>query len=82
MWIDSWGNESNTKEEAKNKILKNFRESENYFETISEILIIPTRFFEWIVNNHWNEFKKEFATEIDQAEKDWAEYYFEGLEEI
>lgn len=82
MWVDSWGNESNTKEEAKNKILKNFRASEYYFETIAENLIIPTKFFEWIVANHWDEFKKEFDKEIDKAEKYWAEYYFEELEEI
>ena len=37
MWVDSWGNESNTKEEAKNKILKNFRASEYYFEELEEI---------------------------------------------
>lgn len=79
MWIDSWGNESKTEAEAKEKILNIFRKSEYYYETLSENMNIPLKYFMFIVNKEWKEFKKEFSKEIKRAEFDWAEFYFSEL---
>ena len=80
MFIDSWGRESFTKEEAEQKIIQAFRESPDYYESIGEILNIPSEYFEWIVNHHWEEFKKRFADNIQMAETEQLEYYFEEIE--
>ena len=83
-YLDSWGRKSNTLEEAKEKILKEFRQSQDYYETIGENLNIPSEFFNWIVltPHVWESFKKQFSEEIEEAEFDWADYYFYEIEEV
>ncbi len=83
MFIDSWGRKSFTKKEAEQKIIQAFKEEpSDYYETIGEFLNIPSEYFEWIVNHHWEEFKKRFADDIQMAETEHLEYYFEEIEEI
>lgn len=84
IYIDSWGRESNTLEEAKEKILETLRQDEDYYGIIGEYLIIPSYFFDWIVSTPpvWEKFKEHFSEEIKEAELDWADYYFEEIEEI
>lgn len=80
MFIDSWGRESNTREEAEKKIRKTFNDgSREYYITISEQLNIPTEYFLWIVNNYWEKFKEDFADDIKLVEDDWCSYYFDEL---
>ena len=79
MWIDSWGNESETEAEAKEKILNILRNSDDYCEILADNMNIPLKYFLFIVNENWYEFKKEFSKEIEQAELEWADYYFYEL---
>jgi hypothetical protein len=81
MWIDSWGNESKTEDEAKEKILNILRESDNYYKILAENMNIPLPYLLFIVNDlkGWEEFKKKFSKGIKMAELEWAGYYFYEL---
>lgn len=80
MFIDSWGREFNTREEAEKKIRESFNDgSREYYITISEQLNIPTEYFLWIVDNCWEKFKKNFADDIKLVEDDWCRDYFDEL---
>jgi hypothetical protein len=79
MWIDSWGNESETEAEAKEKILNILRNSDDYCEILADNMNIPLKYFVFIANESWYEFEKEFSEEIKQAELEWADYYFNEL---
>ena len=84
MWIDSWGNESKTEAEAKEKVFNILRERSDYYEILAENMDIPLKYLLFITNDSrtWEEFKKKFSKEIEQAELEWADFYFYELNDI
>lgn len=80
-YIDEWGNEYKSEEEAGQGLLKILRESDDYYQTLSEQMNIPTNVFEWIVKFHYPEFSKEFKKEIENAEIDWVDSCWLDVEE-
>lgn len=81
MFIDSWGNEYETKEEAIAEIHDICKESD-YWEMVSEYLCIDWDIMRWIIENHLDSFQKHFADRISEAEDNWCEMYIEEIEEI
>jgi len=82
-WIDSWGQESPTYDEAVKGIYKTLRESDDYFERLAEGLGIDLDLLEFIYRHNCGEaFEAEYAKQIKAAEDDWCECYIWDLEEI
>jgi hypothetical protein len=83
MFYDSWGNEYKTKKDAIKGIYKicETQDEHDYWEMISEYMLIPSEIMDWIVGNHLHSFREQFADEILKAENNWCESYIEELEE-
>ncbi len=81
MFIDSWGNEYKTREEAITEIHDICKECD-YWEMVGEYMCIDSDIMHWIIENHLESFRKHFNKQILEAENDWCEMYIEELEEI
>ncbi len=84
MYVDDWGNEYKTLNEAKKGIRKIClsQDKEEIYELISDYMTIPLEVVRWIGENHYIaiDFSITFMNEIDKAIDDWCESYIEDLE--
>lgn len=76
MFIDSWGNEYKTEQEAKEGLLKICREQNDYYKMLAEYMDIPFSVINWILKeNLYSRFADEFKKDIYDAEDNWIDYY-------
>ena len=83
MFVDEWGREYKTREEAREAFGKQFREDEDFYSEIA-LAIDTNEVIEWIVNELklGKEFQEKFAEDVKCAEDTWCDYRMEELEEI
>ena len=85
MFIDDYGNEFETIEEAKKFYAEKFYKEieENPYDILLECVEDADSIIEWIVKKHpelLKEFKEEFADNIKNGQKNYIEYYLWDLE--
>lgn len=86
MFVNDFGKEFKTPEEARTDILNELRKDDGYILLISEdIDIYLTEVLRWIHENGlWEQFRKDFEEPISDAEKNYIDTemtYFEEIEE-
>jgi hypothetical protein len=73
-YMDAWGNKYDTKEEAKENLLKIYRGMGCYWREITNGLD-ALEILEWInEKNLLDEFKKHFQAQIQTMEEAWLEW--------
>lgn len=85
MYIDDYGNEFETIEEAKKFYTKKFYEEleEDPYDILLECVEDADSIIEWIIKKHpelLKEFREEFADNIKDGQRNYIEYYLWDLE--
>lgn len=80
MYIDEWGHGFKTEEECIKHIIECHMDIENLCGELSYWLSFET-LFAWIHEKHWEDFKKDFAKDIQDASRSYTQFLYSYDEE-
>ena len=82
MFVDSWGNVYETKQEAHDALLEMFRaDITGYRCSLNDFFRIEPKIWDFICEYAWDSFFKVFTQEIQKAEEEFVKNDMEDLEE-